>query len=227
MCHLLKGCSPDSVGVGRIVHCSFLATEQRDSLECPVVSWFHCRAIVSATVLPIACVSWLRWLRLQINFGDQVLVVALWHFVDRAVVVGLLNVCLVVSSTSLQASLLWRCSRDRSHVQNGELEVQVLACLFLEALTLLGPLGSLEIESVNEHALLLWLKLSFHTAIVSLNDFFLRSELGLHLVKRPLLVRVLAGDFLQNSCQETLRVVETSQPEAGRSCLVDSVQPVG
>lgn len=52
-----------------------------------------------------------------------------------------------------------------------------------------------------------------NTAIIAANDFFLDFSLGLDGVKRPFLLSVLSGDFLHSSGQETLWVVEASQPE--------------
>jgi len=52
-----------------------------------------------------------------------------------------------------------------------------------------------------------------NAAIFTANDFLLDFSLRLDGIKRPFLLGVLSGDFLQCCSQETLWVVESSQPE--------------
>ena len=56
-------------------------------------------------------------------------------------------------------------------------------------------------------------ELLLDAAILTSNDFFLDLCLGFDRVERPLLLSVLSGDLLHGSGEETLRIVETSEPE--------------
>jgi len=56
-------------------------------------------------------------------------------------------------------------------------------------------------------------KLLLDTAILTSDDFLLNLCLGFDRVERPLLFRVLSSDLLHGSREETLWIVETSQPE--------------
>ena len=59
-------------------------------------------------------------------------------------------------------------------------------------------------------------KLLLDAAILTSDDFFLDLCLGFDRVERPFLLGVLSSYLLHGSCEETLRIVETSQPEGNR-----------
>lgn len=61
-----------------------------------------------------------------------------------------------------------------------ELEVQILSSLIFEALVLLRPLCAFQVETVNETTLGFRVECSLYTAVISSNDLFLWSELGLY-----------------------------------------------
>jgi hypothetical protein len=73
-------------------------------------------------------------------------------------------------------------------MQNWELEVQIFTGLVFEALTLLGPLGTFKVETMDEHSLRLRRELFLNTAIIALDDIFLWSELRLDLIEGPFLL---------------------------------------
>jgi len=110
-------------------------------------------------------------------------------------------------------------------MHNRELKVQILSSLILKALTLLRPLSTFQVETMNKDSFRLLRKLPFDLTIITLNDLFLWSKLWFNKIKRPFLLSMLTSYFLKHSSQETLRIVEASQPEGLWPSLRDVTEP--
>lgn len=113
-------------------------------------------------------------------------------------------------------ALLWR-SGLSSEVNDWEGLEWILGDRVFESLLVSGPCGTFKIKTVDADTLSWHREGLLNAAIFTANDFLLDFSLRLDGIKRPLLLGVLSGDFLQGCGQETLWVVESGQPEGDRA----------
>ena len=111
-----------------------------------------------------------------------------------------------------------------SEVDNREWLERILGGLILEFLLVLGPGGTFEEEAVDTDTFLRDGECLLNTARFVKDDFLLDFSLWLDGIKGPLLFRVLSGDLLHSSSQETLRVIEAGEPE--RDGALTLLEPV-
>ena len=88
--------------------------------------------------------------------------------------------------------------------------VWILGSLVLESSLVSGPGGTLDVEAVDANTFWIHCECLLNLSIFASNDFLKDFGLWLDGIERPLLLRVLSGDFLHSSCEETLWIVEPS-----------------
>jgi len=160
---------------------------------------------------------------LEQHLGDEVLVGPLWIFVDYAfvVVLGQGQWVVLLAHASVLGALVVGVRGDGSHMHNWEGLEEFLSRGFFEAS--LSPRGTFKEKTVNVDSLIWWAKSFLDSSIFSLDDFLHRLVPLSDGIERPLGLSVLSSDLLKNSGQESLLVIETSQPEAWWSSLVEPV----
>lgn len=191
--------------------CSLLGAYEGDTLELPVNLGLH------ANGQGIACLLITLPLRVgsEPNPGDKVSIVTLGVLVDRAAVVSLLGVELLAATTTRRGTLVvgrGGC-RHRSEVDDWEGLEGILRRRILESLLVPRPGGAFQVETVDADTFGGNRELLLDAAIFTSNDLFLDLCLGFDRVERPLLLGVLSGDLLHGSSEETLGIIEASEPE--------------
>jgi len=106
-------------------------------------------------------------------------------------------------------------------MDNWEGLIQVLSRLLIE--TSLGPGSSLKVESVDVDSLAWSLDVLLNSSVITLDGLLQWLVPLLDSIKRPAALTVLSGDLLESTGQETLLVIETSEPEARWSSLPQPV----
>lgn len=207
----------------RLARSSLLGAKQGDTLESPILVGMSDDLIL--LVLLLIVVLFVGGVGFKVYARDQILVVPLRILVHGAMIVGLLLrfqvLFLVVGGCAVVRSLILVCRHGR-HVDNREGKVKVFTNGVLEVASLV-PGGTLKIESMNEDTFGGGRDCLVNTTVISLDCLLLRLSLGLDLIEGPLLFGVLPSDLLHGGSQETLRIIETGQPEGSRS--LPSVQP--
>lgn len=107
---------------------------------------------------------------------------------------------------------LWGCGLG-SHVDDWEGLEWILRSLVFKALLISRPGCTFDVETVDADTFRRHLECLLNATIVSTDDFFLHFGLWLDGIERPFLLGVLSGDLLHRGSEETLRVIETSEPE--------------
>jgi len=194
-----------------IIDCSLLGAEQGDTLQLPVDLGLHADGQVVVLVL----VAVLGGVGAQPHSRDEVLIVTLWVLVDGAAVVSSLGVELLLATTTGGGTGVVRSGGSRlgGEMNHGEGLEWILRGLVFEALLVSGPGSTFKVETVDADTFTWDLEYLLDATIFASNDFLLDFSLGLNGLKRPLLLGVLSSDLLHGGGQETLRVVEASQPE--------------
>jgi len=97
-------------------------------------------------------------------------------------------------------------------MDNWECLIQIPSRLLIE--TSLGPGSSLKEQTVDKDSLIWSLDVSLNPSIITVNGFLKWLIPLFDCIKRPVLFRVLSSDLLKSAGEESLLVVETSEPEA-------------
>lgn len=101
----------------------------------------------------------------------------------------------------------------RSDVDNGEGLEGILGGLVFESLLVSRPGSTFEVQTMDADTFRRCGEGLLNATIFTTNDFLLDLCLGLDGIKGPLLLSVLSGDLLHGGSEETLWVVEASEPE--------------
>ena len=149
------------------------------------------------------------------NPSDKVSIVTLGVLVDGAAVVSLLGVLLLSATATWRRTLVvrWGGCRNRSEMNDWEGLIRILRSRVLESLLVPGPGGAFQVETVDADTFGGNCELLLDAAILASNDLFLDLCLGFDGVERPLLLGVLSGDLLHGGSEETLGIIEASEPE--------------
>ena len=195
----------------RYSSCSFLGAEEGGTLELPIKLGLHANGQSISFVL----ITFSLRVRSEPDSGDKVFVVALGVFVYRTAVVSLLWVELLAATATRRRTLVISrgSCRHCGDMNDREGLIWILRSRIFKSLLIPGPGSAFQVKTVNADTFSWNSELLLDAAILTSNDFLLDLCLGFDRVEGPLLFRVLSGDLLQGSRQETLRIVETSEPE--------------